>query len=263
MVNANMKNELLINRDGAVMTVTLNRPHRRNAATPQLFDELGEFFTQRRRDRDCRAIILRGAGEHLCVGLDLLDDSTDDIFIAGLADGDWLLTDVLRAMRACPQPIICLASGSVAGAGLIFALHSDIVLASEGSFFTTAFINLGLSGTELGVAWWLQRTMGLSLAREMVFTSARIEAQRAMACGMVSDVVPTDQLHAAGQAMAEQIAAHSQEALRLTKRNLDLALQSPLLETSYELEERAQIKRSQSGALEQAMAAFTARRTKG
>lgn len=263
MTNTKESGILQINRDGAVMTVTLNRPHRRNAATPQLFDELGEFFTARRRDQECRAIVLRGAGEHLCVGLDLLDDSTGDEFIAGLADGDWLLTDVLRAMRACPQPVICLASGSVAGAGLIFALHSDIVLASEGAFFTTAFINLGLSGTELGVAWWLQRTMGLSLAREMVFTSARIDARRAMACGMVSDVVPLDRLHAEGQAMAERIAAHSQEALRLTKRNLDLALQSPLLETSYELEERAQIKRSQSGALEQAMAAFTARRTKG
>lgn len=263
MTNEPADGPLQITRDGAVMTVTLNRPHRRNAATPQLFDELGAFFAERRRDRECRAIVLRGAGEHLCVGLDLVDAGNSAEFVAGLSDGDWALTDALRAMRSCPQPIICLASGSVAGAGLIFALHSDIVLASEETFLTTAFINLGLSGTELGVAWWLQRTMGLSLAREMIFTSARIDARRAMACGMVSNVFPLDQLHAEGLAMAQRIAAHSQDALRLTKRNLDLALQSPLLETSYELEERAQIRRAESGALDQALAAFNAAKNKG
>lgn len=263
MTNETAGDALQITRDGAIYTVTLNRPHRRNAATPQLFDDLGAFFAERRRDKDCRAIVLRGAGDHFCVGLDLLDASTGDDFVAGLSHGDWDLTYVLRAMRACPQPIICLANGSVAGAGLIFALHSDIVLASEGTFFTTAFINLGLTGTELGVAWWLQRTIGLSLAREMAFTSSRLDARRALACGMVSDVVPKDRLDAEGQAMAERIVVHSQDALRLTKRNLDLALQSPLLETSYELEERGQIHRVQSGALDQAKAAFTARKSKG
>lgn len=263
MTSNNGDGGLIITRDGAVTTVTLNRPQRRNAATPAMFDALGEFFAARRRDRDCRAIVLRGAGEHLCVGLDLLDPSTGSDFVTGLSEGDWLLTDVLRAMRACPQPIVCLANGSVAGAGLIFALHSDIVLASEGTYFTTAFINLGLTGTELGVAWWLQRTLGLSLAREMAFTASRLDARRAMACGMVSDIVSPDQLEAEGMAMAARIAAHSQDALRLTKRNLDLALQSPQLETSYELEERSQIRRAESGVLEVAKAAFAARGKKG
>ncbi|MEY4472947.1 MAG: hypothetical protein RL671_1251 [Pseudomonadota bacterium] len=263
MTDLNGGASLEIARNGAVTTVTINRPHRRNAVTSSLLEELGRFFAECRFDRECKAIVLRGAGEHFCVGLDLVDAIDTETLVDDLVRGDWDMGYTLRAMRACPQPIISLANGSVAGAGLIFALHSDIVIASEGTFFTTAFINLGLSGTELGVAWWLQRTLGLSLAREMAFTSSRLPASRALACGMVSDIVSPDSLDAAGQAMAQRIVVHSQDALRLTKRNLDLALQSPLLEVSYELEERAQIRRVQSGALEQAVAAFNARKSQG
>lgn len=258
----NSSSELLISREGAVTTVTLNRPHRRNAVTTSLLEDLGKFFAQCRFDKECKAIVLRGAGDHFCVGLDLVDAGDTETLIDDLVRGDWDMAHTLRDMRACPQPIICLTNGSVAGAGLIFALHSDIVIASEGAFFTTAFINLGLSGTELGVAWWLQRTLGLSLAREMAFTSSRLAAERALACGMISSIVPPDRLATEGRAMAERIIVHSQDALRLTKRNLDLALQSPLLETSYELEERAQIRRVQNGALEQAVTAFAARKAK-
>lgn len=254
---------LHVARDGAVVTATLNRPTRRNAVTNELLDALAQFFADRRRDRECKAIVLRGAGEHFCVGLDLVNAGGDDDLLDDLMLGDWGITDILRDMRACPQPIIALANGSVAGAGLIFALHSDIIIASEGAFFTTAFINLGLSGTELGVAWWLQRTLGLSIAREMAFTSSRLDAQRALAAGMISNIVPVDRLQAEGHAVAQRIAAHSLDALRLTKRNLDLALQSPLLETSYELEERSQMRRVQSGSLEQAVEAFNAARNKG
>lgn len=261
MTDLNGEAALNIVREGAVTTVTINRPHRRNAVTTSLLEEMGRFFAGCRFDRECKVIVIRGAGEHFCVGLDLIDQEDTDALLEVLARGDWDMGHTLRSMRACPQPIICLANGSVAGAGLIFALHSDIVIASEGTFFTTAFINLGLSGTELGVAWWLQRTVGLSMAREMAFTSSRLAASRALACGMISDIVPPDQLLAAGYAMAERITAHSLDALRLTKRNLDLALQSPLLETSYELEERAQISRAQSGALEEAVAQFKDRKS--
>lgn len=263
MTNTRESGDLRIERNGAVTTVTINRPQRRNAVTTDLLEELGQFFAGCRFDRECKAIVLRGEGDHFCVGLDLVDASGTETLFQELVRGDWDMGHTLRAMRSCPQPIICLANGSVAGAGLIFALHSDIVLASEGTFFTTAFINLGLSGTELGVAWWLQRTLGLSLAREMAFTSSRLPAERALSCGMISSIVSPARLVVEGQAMADRITIHSQDALRLTKRNLDLALQSPLLETSYELEERAQIRRVESGALEHAVEAFNARKGNG
>lgn len=260
---AQQEDVLQITSDGPVTTVMLNRPHRRNAVTQGMLSELAAFFVSQRRNRECKVIVLRGAGDHFCVGLDLVGASGEDPILDELLLGDWEIADILRDMRSCPQPVITLANGSVAGAGLIFALHSDIVIASEGAFFTTAFINLGLSGTELGVAWRLQRTLGLSLAREMAFTSSRLDAGRALAAGMVSNVVPPAQLEAEGQAMADRIARHSLDALRLTKRNLDLALQSPMVEVSYELEERAQMRLAATGALEQAMEAFNAAKGQG
>ncbi|MGH6653370.1 MAG: enoyl-CoA hydratase/isomerase family protein [Sphingopyxis sp.] len=252
---------LLVTRDGPVATVMLNRPHRRNAVTQDMLDALAAFFAACRRDRECKAIILHGAGDHFCVGLDLVGAHGDDPILDELLLGDWGLADILRDMRACPQPIVMLGNGSIAGAGLIFALAADIIIASDDAFFTTAFINLGLSGTELGVAWRLQRTVGLSLAREMAFTSARLPADRALTAGLVSHVVPKDALLAEGRAMANRIAQYSQDALRLTKRNLDLALQSPSVEISYELEERAQLRRAAGGALDEALAAFNARKS--
>lgn len=253
---------LLVTREGPVAIATLNRPHRRNALTRDLCDALQAFFEERRRDADCRVIILRGAGDHFCVGLDIVAVTQGDSMIDDLDRGDWPLTDLLRAMRACPQPIIVLANGSVAGGGLVFALTADIILANESAFFCTAFINLGLSGTELGVSWRLQRTLGLSLARELVFTAGRLDAARALAQGLVSRVIPDADLESTGLAMAQQIAGATQDALRLTKRNLDLALQSPTVETTYELEERAQMRRASTGILETALSDFAARHGK-
>lgn len=256
------ENVLLVERDGPVTTVTLNRPHRRNAVNQNILDELARFFASCRRDRDCKVIVLRGSGDHFCVGLDLVGAHGDDPILNELLLGDWGIADILRDMRACPQPIVTLANGSIAGAGLIFALTSDIIMASDDAFFTTAFINLGLSGTELGVAWRLQRTIGISLAREIAFTSARLPAERALTAGLVSQVVPKDELLGEGVALANRIAQYSQDALRLTKRNLDLALQSPSIETSYELEERAQLRLAASGVLERALTEFNARKTR-
>jgi enoyl-CoA hydratase/carnithine racemase len=261
MTDSGPEQVLLIERDGPVATVTLNRPHRRNAVTQRLLDELGRLFASCRRDRECKAIVLRGSGDHFCVGLDLVGAHGDDPILEDLLLGDWDIADILRDMRSCPQPVITLANGSVAGAGLIFALASDIIIASEDAFFTTSFINLGLSGTELGVAWRLQRTIGISLAREIAFTSARLPAERALTAGLVSQVVPADQLLAEGHSMAKRIAQYSLDALRLTKRNLDLALQSPMVEISYELEERAQLRRAASGALDEALTKFNAHKS--
>lgn len=252
---------VLVERDGPVAIVTLNRPHRRNGLTEELGDALLSFFVERRYDRDCKVIILRGEGDHFCVGADLFDATRPEI-TEGIDQGDWSLTEITRAMRVCPQPVIALVQGAVAGGGLAYALASDIIVASESAFFCTAFIDIGLSGTELGVGWRLQRTMGLSLARELIYTSGRLNAQRAEAAELVSRVVPDADLQSEGLALAQRIARSTGDALRLTKRNLDLALQSPLLETVVELEERAQMRCVSKGNFTTALADFTARHTK-
>ncbi|MBO9695230.1 MAG: enoyl-CoA hydratase/isomerase family protein [Sphingopyxis sp.] len=253
---------LQVERDGPVTIATINRPHRRNALNGELTDALLAFFRAQRRDRESKVIILRGSGDHFCVGADLIDAASEGSLSDGIDQGDWSVTEVTRDMRACPQPIVALANGAVAGGGMAYALAADIILASDTAFFCTAFMDIGLSGTELGVSWRLQRTMGLSLARELIFTSGRIAAQDAANAGLVSRVVPAAELQAEGLALAQRMARYTQDALRLTKRNLDIALQSPLIEVAIELEERSQMRCVAKGDFSVALAEFNARHAK-
>lgn len=253
---------LLIERDGPVIIATMNRPARRNGLVAELGDALLSFFQERRYDRESKVIILQGAGDHFSVGADLIEAAKPGSMAESIDFGDWSLTEITRAMRVCPQPVIVLAKGAVAGGGIAYALAGDVILADETAFFCTAFMDVGLSGTELGVSWRLQRTMGLSLAREMVYTSARLDAQRAREAGLVSRVVPAADLQAEGLAMAHRIARATHDALRLTKRNLDLALQSPMVELAVELEERAQMRCAARGNFDAALTEFNAKHGK-
>src|SRR6185312_13863459 len=106
---------------------------------------------------------------------------------------------------ACPQPIITLVRGAAAGGGLALALASDVIVASESAAFHSAFIKVGLSGAELGVGWRLQRTIGISRAREALFAGRPITAADALATGLVSAVVKEDALDAYGDALAQDM----------------------------------------------------------
>lgn len=238
---SNASSSLLVERQGELIIVTLNRPDRRNALNTDMMAEMLSFFEARRRDASCRVIILRGAGRHFCVGGDLLASRDGDNLFEVAKQGDWELGDIIRAMRACPQPIIGLANGAVAGGGLALLLATDVLIAGSSASFSTAFIRVGLSGAELGVSWKLQRTLGISLARELIYTSDALCAEDALAGGLVSRVVPSDELDNAGLVLAKKMLASAQDALRLTKRSLDAALETPSLSVIMELEERAQV----------------------
>ena len=151
---------LKVEADGAVDWVSLNRPDRLNALNQPLTDALLAYFESKRRDTETRVIVLRGAGRGFCSGADLKAGDQPDRLRDG-PNGDWMLRDLLKAMRACPQPIICLVHGAAAGGGLAIALASDVIVAGESAAFHPAFIKIGLSGSELGVSWRLQRTIGV------------------------------------------------------------------------------------------------------
>src|SRR5271154_6206949 len=104
-------------------------------------------------------------------------------------------------MRDCPQPVIALVQGSAAGGGLALALAADVILAAENAAFHPAFIRIGLSASELGVSWRLQRTIGISRAREMLLTGRPMSAAEALRTGLVSSVVADDALDAPGEAL--------------------------------------------------------------
>jgi len=229
-----------VQNHGAVDLVTLNRPDRLNALNQPLTDALLGYFEARRRDADCRVILIRGAGRGFCSGADLKAAGQPDRLRDG-PEGDWVLRDLLKAMRACPQPIVALVHGAAAGGGLAIALAADVIVAGASAAFHPAFIKIGLSASELGVSWRLQRTIGVSAAREMLLTGRPMNAAEALRTGLVSHVVADDDLLACGQAMADEMLRAAPDALRISKHSLDSALEIADFATALEFEERGQI----------------------
>ena len=226
--------------DGGLERLTLNRPGRLNALNHPLAEALLAHFESRRRDEATRVILLRGAGRAFCSGADLKAGGQPDALRDG-PKGDWVLRDLMKAMRACPQPVICLVRGPAAGGGLALALASDIIVASETAAFHSAFINVGLSGAELGASWTLQRMIGVSRAREMLYTGRPMNAADALSLGLVSAVTPDAELDAYGLALAADMLRAQPDALRLSKRSFDATLDAVSLDAALEIEERAQM----------------------
>lgn len=220
--------------------VTLNRPGRLNALNHPMAEGLLAHFESRRRREDVRVIIVRGAGRAFSAGADLKAAGTPEALRDG-PKGDGVLRDLMKAMRGCPQPVISLVRGAAAGGGLAIALASDIIVASESAAFHTAFVNVGLSGAELGASWRLQRTLGVSRAREMLYTGRPLNAADALNQGLVSAVTPEDGLDAYGEALAADMLKARPDALRLSKRSFDATLDSISLDSALEIEERAQM----------------------
>jgi enoyl-CoA hydratase/carnithine racemase len=239
-------NILEIKKTEALEEVTLNRPDRLNALNQPLAEALLSYFEGKRRDTDTRVILVTGAGRAFCSGADLKAADQPDRLQDG-PNGDWILRDMLKAMRACPQPIIVLVHGAAAGGGLAIALAADVIYAGESAIFHPAFIKIGLSGSELAVSWRLQRTMGISRAREMLLTGRPMSALEALRVGLVSKVVPDNELHAYGLGVAADMMHAGPDALRISKRTFDTTLEIASFDAALELEERGQIQMIRGG----------------
>lgn len=237
---------LTIEAAGGVDRVLLNRPDRLNALNQPMTDALLAYFESKRRDYETRVIVIRGAGRGFCSGADLKAGGQPDALRDG-PTGDWVLRDLLKTMRACPQPVVSLVHGAAAGGGLAIALASDIIVAGESAAFHPAFIKIGLSGSELGVSWRLQRAIGLSKARQMLLTGRPMNAAEALASGLVSAVAPDAELAAYGEGLAADMLKAAPDALRISKRTFDATLEIANFDTALELEERGQIQMIRQG----------------
>jgi enoyl-CoA hydratase/carnithine racemase len=235
-----MTDILDITKTGALEEAVMNRPDRLNAINQPMADALLAYFESRRRDTDTRVIVIAGAGRAFSSGADLKAMGQPDRLQDG-PNGDWVLRDVLKAMRACPQPVIALVQGAAAGGGLALALAADVIVAGESAAFHHAFIKIGLSGSELGVSWRLQRAIGITRAREMLLTGRPMKASAALAAGLVSQVVPDAELRAYGVSLANEMLNAAPDALRISKRTFDATLEISDYATALELEERGQI----------------------
>jgi len=204
-----------------VATVTLNRPERKNPLTFESYAELRDTFRALNDARDVKVVIICGAGGNFCSGGDVHEiigplTKMDD---AGLLEFTTMTGDLVKAIRACPQPIIAAVEGVCAGAGAILAMASDIRFASPDAKAAFLFTRVGLSGADMGACAILPRIIGHGRAAELLFTGRAMSADEGLAWGFWNGVV--DDVEAEAKALALQLATGPTFAHAMTKRQID------------------------------------------
>ena len=243
-------------RDGAVLTIMLNRPEVLNAFTGAMHQVLGAALREA-RDDDVRAVVLTGAGRGFCVGQDLTE------FREGAAD----VAERLRAtyhpnvlaLRALEKPVIAAVNGPAAGAGMSFACACDIRIASSSASFVPAFINIGLV-PDSGGTYFVTRLLGYSRAFEWLCSGRRLTAAEAHAWGLVSEVVEAEALGARAAEVAAELAALPTKAIGMTKRLLERGVTAPL-DDQLEWEAQLQSAAVKSADFAEGVQAFLEKRT--
>lgn len=245
---------------GAVHWLTLNRPEALNAINTEMVGELSDYFGRLFHDRACRVVVMRGAGRAFCAGLDIKAHGDTPAPFSGGFGFQGYLADVYVKMRRCPQPIVALVHGAAAGGGFAFALAADIRIAGESARMNAAFIRLGLSACDMGVSYFLPRLVGGSVASELMLTGRFINAQRSLAVGLVSEIVPDSELEAAAKSYIDEMLAASPMGLRLTKEGLNLAIDAPSLEAAMAIENRNQTLCARTQDFAEGLRAFVEKR---
>ena len=249
-------------REGHLTWLTLDRPEALNALSTRLVDELRDFFAGLPEDTETRLVVVRGRGRAFCAGLDLKEDRSaqGDGGVPGALRGQRHIAEIPMLMRRAPQPIIAAVHGAAAGGGFAIALASDVRIAGESARMNAAFIRLGLSACDIGVSYFLPRVVGASVASELLLTGDFIGAERALATGLVSAVVPDDRLEEAARDLARRMLRNSPVGLRLTKECLKINIDAGSLEAAIAMEDRNQVLTSRSRDFREGVAAFLEKR---
>lgn len=259
---------LKIEKEGSVDWVTFNRPDQLNALDTQMVDELLDYFGALYMNHDVRAVVLKGAGRAYCAGLDLKErpnradsgvESASASHQSGLVS-QRRISEIVMRMRRCPQAIISLIHGPACGGGFAMALASDIRIAGESAKMNAAFIRIGLSACDIGVSYFLPRLVGVSVASELMMTGRFIYAERALATGLVSEIVPDDKLVEAACPYIEEMLTTSPLGLRLTKECLNMSIDAGSLEAAIAMEDRNQILCAQTRDFKEGVSAFLEKR---
>ncbi|MBU2645427.1 enoyl-CoA hydratase/isomerase family protein [bacterium] len=228
----------------------LNRPEKLNALNLEMVDELYDLFRVLKAGTTVRILIITGEGKGFCAGADL-DFKKPAGFGIPMKE---LLTDTTRYLESrqkrvsglvvemyrLPQPIIAAVNGAAAGGGLGLALAADIIYAGPQARFTASFVNLGLTGGEVGTSYFLPSRIGRPRTAEFLMTGRTIDAEEADKIGLVCRAVEEDQLMDVAMNTARQMIAKSETGLRLTKAVLNVNTHAASLEAAVDLEDRNQ-----------------------
>ena len=250
-----------VKTDGQVDWLTLNRPEALNSINTLMVTELRDYFGGLAENANTRIVVMRGAGRAFCAGLDIkaANEGEQRPFGAGMGFQGYLAEVYIR-MRRAPQPIISLIQGPACGGGFAFALASDIRIAATNARFNAAFIRIGLSACDMGTSYFLPRLVGTSVASELMLTGRFIHAERALATGLVSEVVEESALTDAASTYVQEMLTTSPMGLRLTKEGLNVAIDAQSLEAAIAVENRNQVLCSRTDDAKEGMLAFLEKR---
>jgi enoyl-CoA hydratase/carnithine racemase len=234
-----------------ILVMSVNRPHRGNSQTVEMFGELAWAATTLRK-APLRTLIVTGAGgKAFCTGFDL--DEVDVLTRMTVPEFTELIetaASVSTGLRALPYPVIAAVSGPAAGGGLSLALAADIRVADETASFSAGFVRIGLSIGELGTSWNLVRLIGPGRAAEMAFTGRTVRASEASRMGLADRLTETGTALDAAIELAETITENSAECVRSTKNALVRNMENNSLQSALELDNRGQaLTLQQAGSL--------------
>jgi enoyl-CoA hydratase/carnithine racemase len=225
----------------AVATITLNRPERKNPLTFESYAELGNIFRAAARDKGVKAIVITGAGGNFCSGGDVFEiiKPLTEMDTTGLLDFTRMTGELVKAMRAAPQPIIAAIDGVCAGAGAIVAMASDIRIGTANAKVAFLFNRVGLGGCDMGACAILPRIIGQGRAAELLFTGRSLAGEDAERWGFFNRLATPADVLAQANSLAAELAAGPTFGNAMTKRMLEMEW-AMSVETAIEAEAVAQ-----------------------
>jgi len=245
-----------------VATLTLNRPDKKNPLTFDSYAELRDLFRGLVHATDVRAIVLTGAGGNFCSGGDVHEiiGPLTRMSMPELLRFTRMTGDLVKSMRACPQPIVAAVDGVCAGAGAMIALASDLRLGTARAKTAFLFVRVGLAGADMGACTLLPRMIGQGRASELLFTGRAMSADEGLAWGFFNRLIAPDALLAEAQALATQLAQGPTLAHGMTKTMLNQEW-SMTIEQAIEAEAQAQAICMATGDFRRAYDAFASKQT--
>lgn len=219
-----MADEVLTSRDGAVLTITFNRPEVYNAFNRDLHAALADALDEA-QDASVRCVVVTGAGKGFCAGQDLKEFGAVSDSIGGALEQTYHPN--VRRVRSLEKPVIAAVNGPAAGAGLSFACACDVRVASDAATFVPGFIGIGLV-PDAGGTWFVHRLLGFARAFEWMSANTRLLAAEALDWGLVSEVIPADAFAARVAELAAEWAARPTLAIGRTKQLFEHAFASAL-----------------------------------
>jgi len=210
--------------EGKVATLTLDRPDKKNPLTFDSYAEIVDLFRAMAKDKGVKAIVVTGAGGNFCSGGDVFEiiEPLTKMSTVQLLDFTKMTGDVVKAMRACPHPIVAAIDGVCAGAGAIIAMASDLRIGTVGAKISFLFNRVGLAGCDMGACAILPRIVGQGRAAELLFTGRSMGGEEAERWGFFNRLSKPETMLADAQKLAHDLASGPTFANSMTKRMLEM-----------------------------------------